>query len=29
MIKKVGSVLLDDEYIVNIKKEPVQIVFCR
>jgi hypothetical protein len=28
MINKVGSVLLNDEYIVNIKKEPVQIIFC-
>ena len=28
IIKKVGSVLLDDEYFVNIKKELVQIIFC-
>jgi hypothetical protein len=28
MIKKVGSVLLDGEYFVNIKKELVQIIFC-
>jgi hypothetical protein len=28
MINKVGSVLLNDEYIVNIKKEPVQIILC-
>jgi hypothetical protein len=28
MIKKVGSVLQDDEYFVNIKEEPVQIIFC-
>jgi len=28
IIEKVGSVLLDDEYFVNIKKELVQIIFC-
>ena len=28
MINKVGSVLLNDEYVVNVKKEPVQIIFC-
>jgi hypothetical protein len=28
MINKVGSVLLDDEYFVNIKKELVQIILC-
>jgi hypothetical protein len=28
VIKKVDSVLLNDEYFVNIKKEPVQIIFC-
>jgi hypothetical protein len=28
IIRKVGSLLLDDEYFVNIKKELVQIVFC-
>jgi hypothetical protein len=28
MIKRVGSVILDEEYFVNIKKELVQIIFC-
>jgi len=28
MIKKVGSVLIDDEYFVNIKGELVQIILC-